>query len=370
MAELIFTFADPLVGEVLAAAETAGSKRPMPPDGVAAPMVVAGRWQDATGAALREPFPLALTPKATLEFPTPDGTFASAAAPPGLSFSAEVPAGAAALQVEVNGQPVERIPMSAFAEPRAALPAPISRRIGERDASFVMPVFAERFTDRVAFVNAVEQLHAWILDQPPFDEQGLGKTLAFDAHFWPSDPDSGLFNTLDENNPDERLFYGDRLLARRLLAPWTGSGTSLILINSRLRGGAGGQPGYSAWTSIASRGSERWEAVCLHEVGHALGLADEYLDEERRSEWPSRFEPNVSADPRPSKASWAALATVGDEPAPTAAILQSAAAGTIGTFQGARYRPDLYRPTQDCLMKETRYGFCAICRAHIAKLLG
>lgn len=220
-------------------------------------------------------------------------------------------------------------------------------------------------------MDAVIQLRSWILKQPPFDDAAIGGKLAFDAHYWPSDPDNGLFGTDDSKNQNQRLFYGDRELARRQLALWVGTGVSLILINSTLRGGAGGQPGYSAWSSITAAPGEHWEAIGLHEVGHGLGLADEYLDDQRAGEWPQHFEPNVSANPRPSQTPWAALANVGDAPAPTAATDDAIVAqGTIGTFKGARYRPDLYRSSATCLMRQTNEPFCAACAAHIRVQLG
>jgi IgA peptidase M64 len=318
---------------------------------------------------LAEPFPVSAAPRTKVEYADADGAFASASVAPALSFSAAVPDGAAALEISADGMPVREIPVDALSAPAAALPPPSLHRAGNPAARFVVPVFAERFADEQRFLGFVVQLHSWILAEPPFNEPAIGNTLAFDAHYWPSDPVHGLFDTGDERNDHGRLFYGDRQLARRLLAPWTGNGVSLILIDSTLRGGAGGQPGWSAWTSISAKPGERWEAVCLHEVGHGLGLADEYLDTERDDDWPVHLEPNVSRDPRPSRAPWAELATVGDAPAPTGG-LDAAASSAVGTFQGARYRRDLYRPAQDCLMRHTSKPFCAVCKAAIRAQLG
>jgi hypothetical protein len=338
---------------------------------LAPPRALTGRWRDSAGSPLAESFPIVAMPGTRLEYPGADHAFESAAAAPALSFSAVVPEGAAALEIRAEGMAARAIALESLAAPKATLPKPTIHRAGNPQARLVVPVFAERFTDEGRFLEFVVQLHRWILTQPPFNEPAVGGALAFDAHFWASDPVHGLFDTGDERNDHGRLFYGNRELARRLLAPWTGPGVSLILIDSRLRGGAGGQPGYSAWTSISAAPGERWEAVCLHEVGHGLGLADEYLDAQRETEWPARLEPNVSREPRPSRAPWAALATVGDQPAPTGGLDAPAAAGPVGTFQGARYRRDLYRPSQDCLMRHTNQPFCAVCKAEIrARLTG
>lgn len=367
MPELVFTFSGP---EADAALWAPGESPMDAATGDAQQRTVTGQWKNRDGEPLAEAFPVTPAPPAFVEFPDDDGQISNERVPGALSFSADLPPDAAELEVSSDGMPVANIPVTATAF-ATALPQPVMFRIGEQNADFIVPVFAERFTNGGKFVAAVQQLHAYVLDQAPFDEPAVGRRLAFDTHFWSSDPVRGLFNTLDSNNTDGRLFYGDRERARRLLAPWIRGNTSLILIDSRLRGGAGGVPGYSAWTSITAKPNERWEAVCLHEVGHGLGLADEYLDSQRQNEFPSRLEPNVSRDPRPSRCPWVADVNVGDNPAPTAAIGHAAAQNAVGTFQGARYRTDLFRAAEKCLMKQTNQPFCAACKSHIrAKLTG
>ena len=253
-----------------------------------------------------------------------------------------------------------------------ALPAPVVARFGPAEAAFAVPVFSERFTDQADFAAHVQGLRDWVVTQPPFDDPAVAARLAFDAHFWASDPVNGLFQTDDSKcQPGGRLFYGDRALAQQLLAPFIGDATvSLILINSTFRGGGGGPPGYSAWTSITSAPGERWEAVCLHEVGHGLGLADEYLDPAHAGEFPAHLEPNISADPQPGAAPWATLATLPNDPAPSFGLDAGASpARAVGTFQGARYRTDLYRGAQTCLMLDTREPFCLVCQSHIVGAL-
>jgi hypothetical protein len=364
MPELSFSIHGP---HAEAALRALGDRHAAPGGTRGLPASHTARWTAASGEPISAEFPVRTEAGSLVEYPEPDGRIQSASVPPALSFSAELPPSAAALEVRLGDNQVAKIPVEALAARSPALPAPSSRRFGGVAASFVVPVFSERFADEGKFFGAVLQLHSWVMAQPPFNDPAVGAHLAFDAHFWPSDPNHGLFGTDDSRNQSERLFYGDRELARRLLSPWTaGRSASLILIDSQLRGGAGGQPGYSAWTSICAKPGERWEAVCLHEVGHGLGLADEYLDSQRQGEWPATFEPNVSRDPHPSLAPWRMIATVGDAPAPTWRIgATGVATGTIGTFQGARYRQDLYRACEHCLMKETKSSFCAACQAHI-----
>lgn len=366
MAEPVFSLEGEWISELAGTAPQADG----PLDAAAQTRAITGQWRDSTGAPLADPFPVIAAPSARVEYAGADGAFSSTAVAPALSFAAEMPEAAAAIEIRAEGMAAREVPVDALSAPSPPLLAPSVHRVGNPTAGLVIPVFAERFTDENRFLGFVLQLHGWILDQPPFDESAIGDALALDAHYWLSDPEHGLFDTGDERNDHERLFYGDRLLARRLLAPWTGDHVSLILIDSTLRGGAGGQSGYSAWTSVSAKPGERWEAVCLHEVGHGLGLADEYLDTERDNEWPDRLEPNVSRDKRPSHAPWAERVTVGDEPAPTGGIDATGASSAIGTFQGARYRRDLYRPSQDCLMRHTNKPFCAVCTEVIRGKLG
>lgn len=366
-AELIPPEAADAQGPASAAAIVA----PKPRTGPETPPMI-GRWQTAEGLDVGDP--VALSPPGTAypEFPDIYGRMARAEASELASFVCDPEPSAAFLALLSPGRAPVRIAREALFAAPSSLPRPTSRLVGPAGARFEMPVFAERFDQWNDFIGHVEGLRAWVLTQPPFDQVSIGSRLAFNAMFWPSDTTSGLFKTDDGQNQGGRLFYGDRILAKQLLDPWIGgSKVSLILINSTLRGGAGGVPGYSAWTSITAAPGERWEAVCLHEVGHGLGLADEYVDSRLADSLPGVFEPNVSPDSRPSRARWKVMATLPDDPAPSFTPSTEAAspAGAIGTFQGARYRDDIYRAQRNCIMRDTRASFCAVCRAHIVEAL-
>ncbi len=291
-----------------------------------------------------------------------------------LIFESVPPEGAKALRLVLPDGSTRLLARAALSHFPDKLPDPAVSFVGKEAARFVVPVFSERFTRQDEFVAHVERLHTWILQQPPFDREAVGNDFALRAHFWSSDPQRGLFDTGDERNQGERLFYGNAEVAKRLLSRFIGTaGVSLILINSALRGGAGGRPGYSAWSSISSKPGEFWGAVCLHELGHGFGLADEYLDDARANEPIGVLEPNVSADPRPSHTPWRSLANLADEPAPSFSWenQDEAGPGAVGTFAGARYRGDLYRSSHRCLMRTTTSGtsFCAACQAHIASYI-
>jgi IgA Peptidase M64 len=331
------------------------------------------QWETAEGRSTRAPIKLRVSDTVMLEAPGGRGRMSWKEKPTSPVFSDEPPEDATALRLSVPGRATVRIPRAALAATAVTpLPQPQTRRFGEAGASFIVPVFSERFAVESEFMDRVEQLHESIMGQAPFKSGPAGSNMALVAHFWPSDPETGLFDTSDDKVQDGRLFFGDRARAKMLLDPFIATAkVSLILIDSEKRGGAGGVPGFSAWTSITSADNERWEDVSLHEIGHGFGLADEYLDTQREYELPGRLEPNISKDPRPSHAPWSASITVADAPAPTIPLNgpDNTPIGTVGTFQGARYRKDLFRAMSACLMRDTRDGFCVVCQKHIETVL-
>jgi IgA Peptidase M64 len=285
------------------------------------------------------------------------------------TLEGDPPDGAVAVMLRWLGTE-RRIPMSAI---RRAVPLepPPEDFIGNANAPFKIFIVAERFQDRYLFRGKAEELFTFIRSHEPFGEAfGKGK-LAASLLFWSSDQTTGMFDTPDPSKSDDRRFFGDMDLAREQLLQWLDKrGRVLILINSTMRGGAGGTQFYPAWGSI---GGADWKEVALHELGHSLGLADEYS-----TKGPSNIaykkEPNVSQQPVPSKVGWHDLVTVGDNPAPSHPIgNQNGVAQTvIGTFQGAFYSNDWYRPTVNCIMRSTkqRLIFCPVCQRKIASELG
>lgn len=339
-----------------------------PPGATAHPAAgpeIRGQWRSAAGAAIGAEFSLGRLESDLLEHPGADGRYArSRVARPPLA-PADIPDGAEALHLMLGAQALAETPAEALAAAAApdALGPPQRLRLGSANAAMALPVISERFATWAEFLARGQALHDWIATQPPFD--GLPDALALELFFWPSDPARGLFNTPDKADPDGRLFYGDRVLARRLLAPFIAAfPVSVILIDSVQRGGAGGQPGYSAWASVGAAPDEPWQAIALHEVGHGFGLADEYVDDDHAQDpRPANLEPNIADDAHPAAAPWAV--TLPAAPAPSGGLDATGPAG-VGTFQGARYRIDLYRPTLTCLMRQTTAPFCPVCCAHIA----
>jgi hypothetical protein len=347
--------ADRQLGAALGSAPTA-----------AEPAELYAQWRDAEDAPLGAAIPLGRVDEAVLEHPGDNGEILRSpiATPPAVPDDA--PEGAVALSVHLGAERLALVRKSAMRSSPGKLRAPRRARLGSAEAKVSIAVVGERFADWNSFFAWGSTLYAWVVARPPFDS--LPQAVALDLFFWPSDVANGLFGTDDSKCRTDRLFYGDRVAARRLLAPHIGGySQSVILINSRLRGGAGGQPGWSAWASVTGSPGEPWQAIVLHEIGHGFGLGDEYVDPLHANDpLPPVLEPNITADPLPSRAPWAHL-THGDVPTPTGELNAGGPAGVVGTFQGARYRSNFYRPTLTCLMKDTLQPFCPVCQEHIRR---
>ncbi len=245
------------------------------------------------------------------------------------------------------------------------------------------------------FQAAVQDFVIYLFSQPPFNEPAV----ACGINIWRLDVASDKLGADDPMCGDgagagttaatyfdatycadgaiRRLLAGDSNLARDTVAAALPEYDAIIvLVNGSIRGGAGGSV---AWLSTSSGD---WREVAVHELGHsAFGLADEYdyystADEDGHDNYAGGEpgEPNVTAQADPAMVKWSGLVTAGaavptmsnadcgnpnNAPSPVAA-------GTVGTFEGARYfHCDAYRPEYSCMMRTTGSAFCAVCRQTI-----
>lgn len=154
----------------------------------------------------------------------------------------------------------------------------------------------------------------------------------------------------------------------------------LVVVNSASWGGAGGSV---ATTSIAGG----WEGIALHEMGHAaFGLADEYeywsgctSGETMQNNYfgGEPAQPNVTISTNIATNKWSALIAAGTA-MPTSSNATCAQcdtqaapvpAGTVGTFEGARYfHCGCYRPEWNCMMRNLD-PFCAVCARRIRQTM-
>lgn len=148
----------------------------------------------------------------------------------------------------------------------------------------------------------------------------------------------------------------------------------VVLVNDSEHGGCAGS------SLTFNHSGPGFEAVVLHELGHALGgLADEYeyggADTYVGGE-PSR--PNVTIETVREDIKWfdliAATTPVPtwNRPDCTDASLQPPAVweDVIGLYEGAGYhRCGIYRPDRSCLMRTLGADFCAVCQRRVQQVM-
>lgn len=346
---------------------------PQVPDAAAdaaAPVAAAGtaeiRFLDQTGRPVGRKRHVPLPTPPILEAPAGGGAIVHETANPLIAFMTRLPHGAATFRVDQPGRDPILAAIRATASPRPTRPK-TRRRFGSGQARFVLAVLAERYDQEAAFHADCASLLAAIEATPPFGE--VPGRVAVEALWWKTDPQKGQLGPLQFGTGTD-LMYGDRALAAAFLKKsGTRADRAVVLVNIRRRGGAGGTAQFPAWVSNESSATDSWQAVAIHELGHAFGLGDEY--DSANPEAPPGLEPNISASPDPAQAPWAHLCKV-HTPAPTAPFGSGAALppDTVGTFQGARYDPQcFYRAQFACMMRSTRDPFCARCRELIRNKL-
>lgn len=137
---------------------------------------------------------------------------------------------------------------------------------------------------------------------------------------------------------------------------------AIVLVNDPKYGGSGGP------VCVSSSNEQSFE-VLAHEVGHSLaGLADEYSYEGNQppcdvsADCP---EANVTLRTNRDQIKWSAWLSL-DTPLPTPA--SSAYQDVVGLFEGARYTSvGVYRPQQDCKMRDLDVPYCAVCREQFVR---
>jgi hypothetical protein len=139
---------------------------------------------------------------------------------------------------------------------------------------------------------------------------------------------------------------------------------AIALVNDSKYGGSGGQ------VPVVSTATDAGE-ILRHEFAHSFGsLADEY--ESPYPAYPLCSQANDCAEPNATLRSTRAQVKWLDwiDPATPVPTPETASYPGIGVFEGCRYMTSgIYRPKQNCRMRELGQAFCSVCSEGIIRAL-
>ena len=264
---------------------------------------------------------------------------------------------------------------------------------------FVLVVAAEGFTaaERADFETAADDFLVALQATAPYDDPAVWQRInvyRLDVHSTQSGADNPLACADDPAGfvplpPEVAGTYFDAEFCtggmRRLLTlgekpqllldldthvpAWD---AAVVAVNHLEYGGSGDGANHVAVYSLHSLAVQ----IAIHELGHALDLADEYdegLGDTYAGGEPS--DPNVTTDL--SAAKWGSFVTTASLPtwsSPDCTASNEGVAdpepGAVGLYAGAAYyHCGIYRPTNDCYMRHLGVPFCIVCATHIRDYL-
>jgi hypothetical protein len=149
-----------------------------------------------------------------------------------------------------------------------------------------------------------------------------------------------------QHGADGRLVYGDESKVLNYVSQYVPSGKSemvVVLVNSSLYGGAGGNP---PWTTAGNPNSYE---IALHEIGHSYAkLQDEYVDPSLVASFPLSGLQGVNVTSSLSNIPWRAWMGYQDF------------LGVVGTYEGGYFRStDVWRATNTSKMLNLNTPFNA-----------
>lgn len=351
------------------------------------------QWLDDNDDPVGDTFELEPPQSELAEGFAPDGRIGAEPVFADIGLDIEPPAEARRLLLMWGSDPmtIAREELGGF----GALPDALAiRDFPDEDRAFLYPVFSDGFLDAEEFFGHVQDLTDWMLQQQPFDRPELRTRFGMKGFFWRARgvgvshfgaPLTGEKNCMAGTGTP--VLMGSREAAAALIGDRLRDGQGLILMNSTQRGGAGGSAphNFPAWASINACPGEDWRRIALHEMGHSLGLEDEYVlpDLPVYKTWrdqPFEAGANATSKKNPASAPWKAMLNLGgDESQPTVDLGEQGSGWVdprpdgrplIGTIAGAHYHEKYFRPSADCLMRSLAADhFCAVCQQHIVDRL-
>jgi len=236
-----------------------------------------------------------------------------------------------------------------------------------KNALFAFPPYREyrNFVNWVTLFSPSSQSGA---SHPPYQPNCTSASCCSDPDAQ-SDPFAGRFTqtAFDSTfctNQIHRLLTVNQSKVLAAAAGYPDWDQILVLVNDEVYGGSGG------FLSVTST-NQYADQIVLHELGHSFsGLADEYdtpypgLPPCSDTAGGSPCEPNVTNQTSRSQIKWASWIS------PGTAVPTPPGTPGVGLFEGARYQSTgMYRPVDQCQMRQLGVPFCPVCREQYIRRL-
>lgn len=335
----------------------------------AAPQNLELTWLAASGEPIGETLRVSAPRPVQVEyFAAPSGP-AWRQSRPDSTIPAVMPEGTQALRIGGNGLETREIALAALSQSDPRQPDAILT-LGDPAAAWRLAVVGDGYATEESFSRDFELLWEECKAARPFDHLGQDGYFGLVGLFWSAPDRQSLFGARQRDSNPWIIYGAQEAVIAAVRSANVPHNKVLVVMNRAERGGAGGFGSeIPSWTSNVSAENERWTQIALHELGHAFGLADEYVTAGNGTPAPDPLEPNVSREAAPNLVSWHRSVTIADGRVPSLAYGQASPFDndSIGTFQGARYhKTEFYRPAAECRMLWVNRQFCPICTAHIA----
>ena len=259
---------------------------------------------------------------------------------------------------------------------------------------WTLVIVAEGFTsaEQAAFETAADSFLVALQATPPFDDSSVWSRVnvyRLDVHSTESGADNPLvcpddpagyvhippetadtcYDAVYCTNSTRRLLTVDHAAviddASTEVPGWD---AILVLVNHQEYGGSGSEVNGIAVCSLHPSAAQ----IAIHELGHVLGLADEYDDLGGTYVGPEPEEANATISLTADK--WSARVTAANLPTMTAAAGCTSRPpgaidpepGAIGLYEGAsRFACGIYSPAFNCKMRTLGFPFCIVCEDHL-----